>query len=254
MSVRSTKASIARIATTSVKTNCFRWAVGIAEWASSVRPAAGLVRISNPIRWAGTNSPSSLRSAKSGCVTRLRSAEIHSDTFNLWMRISFVTSRAGAHGHVILCQTDGVLSAAVLSADGFASVAGLVAGVSGRAVRISKTLSAPATLSGWITRSVTACGWTRAFGSVIIGDADCSRTTTDSSAGRRARSNSGGWIGLAFRVVRTLGVRLALIFRNGSASVSVIGVACKSSSADALADVSGCAAVGIRRAGVTGAN
>lgn len=116
-----------------------------------------------------------------------------------------------------------------------------------RAVVVGKALDTPAALNGRVTGSVSAGSRARAFGHVIISHADGPGATAKRSAGCNASPRSGG-VRSADGVIRTLGVSLALLLRDGSAAVAVVGIAREASTADALADVVSGAAVGVGRA------
>lgn len=57
----------------------------------------------------------------------MRDAKVRWNAFDFRSGVRYQSYRARTHGHVILCQADGVLAATVLNANGFASVRGAIA-------------------------------------------------------------------------------------------------------------------------------
>lgn len=121
-----------------------------------------------------------------GRVARLRGAKVSWDTFNFRTRVRYQSDRARAHGDVILGQANCVLAAAVLNADGSAGVSGTIARLCSRTVRVGQAIDlATAFRSGWVS-SVEACRRTSAFGGVVVGHTNGSR----SAPNRRANGDT----------------------------------------------------------------
>jgi hypothetical protein len=151
---------------------------------------------------------------------------------------------------VVLGQANGVFAATVLNADGLAGVGGAVAGFGSRAVAIGQAFDFATTFRSGRIASVKASGRASAFGGVIIGHANGSRSTSNCRADGDASADSVA-VRLANFNFATLGIRLALIFGHGAATVAVVGVTSESGPADALADVIGGSAIRIGGASVT---
>jgi hypothetical protein len=166
------------------------------------------------------------------------------------MGVGLQSNRAGTHGHVVLGQANGVFAATVLNADGLAGVGGAVAGFGSRAVAIGQAFDFATTFRSRRIASVKASGRASAFGGVIIGHANGSRSTSNCRANGDASADSVA-VRLANFNFATLGVRLALIFGHGAATVAVVGVTSESGPADTLADVIGGSAIRIGGASVT---
>lgn len=153
---------------------------------------------------------------------------------------------------MVLGEADGVLTATVLHANRLASVGGAVARFRSGTVGIGQTLHLAAALPVRVAGVQSGCR-TGAFGGVVAGHADRSgsaphrRTDGDTAANAVAIRFAGFRFG-------TLSVRLTVVLGYLSTSIAVIGVTGESGAADALADMVGCAAVGIGRASVSGAN
>lgn len=180
----------------------------------------------------------------------MRGAKVSWNALDFWMGVGLQSNRAGTHGHVVLGQANCIFAATILNADGFAGVGSAVAGLCSRAVAIGQTFNFATTFRSGRIASVKASGWASAFGGVIIRHANGSRSTSNCRADGDASANS-----VAVRLTNfnfaTLGIRLALIFGHGAATVTVVGVTGETGPADALADVIGGLAIRVGGASIT---
>ena len=183
----------------------------------------------------------------------MRDAKVSWNAFDFWTWVGLQSNRARAHGHMVFGQANCIFAATILNANRFASVGGAVTGLCSMAIGIGQTFDFATTFRSGRIASVKASCRTCAFSGVIIRNANGSSSASNCWADGDASADTAD-VRLANFNFATLGIRLALIFGHGAATIAIVRVTGKTGSADACPDVIGSATIRVGRASVTGAD
>ena len=212
---------IADVLTPATHTDALVGTVSVSTGATSLGETSGLVRVTHLALWAETAEASGSGPALGGSVTRIVAAGIDSGAGNLGQRVGPGAWGAGALGHLVLGETDGVGAAGVGCAHVHTLVAQSVAELGGRTVKVGQTAHSSAAQHRVSRVSFELARGTGAPGRVILSDAHSLGSTGDGVTGRDTLPLTL----TAHLLLPALGVRLALVLGGQVAALPVLGVA-----------------------------